>query len=82
MLLSSDYYPALQQPNCELISWPIANISERGICTVEGIKYQVDCIVFATGFEVTKAGTPFPVTGIDSVAWSRNGRAERRPARI
>lgn len=63
VLMSSDYYPALQRSNCELISWPIARISERGIRSVEGIEHQVDCIVFATGFDVSKAGTPFPVFG-------------------
>jgi len=31
---------------------------------VEGIEHQFDCIVFATGFDVCKSGTPFPVTGV------------------
>lgn len=65
VLMTNDYYPALQQPNCELVTWPIARISEHGIRSVEGIEHQVDCIVFATGFEVAKNGTPFRITGID-----------------
>ena len=64
ILVTNDWYPALQQPNCQLITWPIANISEKGIRTVEGIEHQFDCIVFATGFDVSKSGAPFPVTGV------------------
>ncbi|APT09686.1 MULTISPECIES: flavin-containing monooxygenase [Mycobacteriaceae] len=65
MLMTSDYYPALRQNNCKLITWPIATISPIGIRTADGIEHEVDCIVFATGFDVCKAGTPFPITGVD-----------------
>ncbi|MGB3707658.1 flavin-containing monooxygenase [Gordonia sp. (in: high G+C Gram-positive bacteria)] len=65
LLMSSDYYPALQKPNCKLITWPIVRIAPKGVRTAEGVEHQVDCIVFATGFEVGKQGTPFPVTGLD-----------------
>jgi cation diffusion facilitator CzcD-associated flavoprotein CzcO len=79
VLVSNDYYPALQKPNCKLITWPIATLSPRGIRTVEGIEHQVDCIVFATGFDVCKAGTPFPVHGIGgrelAGQWSRGAQA-------
>lgn len=79
VLMTNDYYPALQQPNCELISWPIASIAEQGIRSVEGLEHQVDCIVFATGFEVSKAGTPFPVHGLGGRSlneeWSKGAKA-------
>ncbi|MDM1898072.1 NAD(P)/FAD-dependent oxidoreductase [Mycobacteroides abscessus] len=64
LLMTSDYYPALQADNCKLVTWPIARLAPKGIRTVEGIEHQFDCIVFATGFDVCKAGTPFPVTGL------------------
>ncbi|MBJ8348945.1 NAD(P)/FAD-dependent oxidoreductase [Antrihabitans sp. YC2-6] len=63
LLMTSDYYPALQRDNCTLVTWPIARISEKGIRTVEGIEHQFDCIVFATGFDVSKTGTPIPIVG-------------------
>ena len=56
VLVSNDYYPALQKDNAKLITWPIARLSEKGIRTVEGIEHQVDCIVFATGFDVGHSG--------------------------
>ena len=79
VLMSSDYYPALQQDNCELVTWPIARISEQGIRTAEGIEHQFDCIVFATGFDVSNAGTPFPVRGVGGrelgQEWHRGAQA-------
>jgi cation diffusion facilitator CzcD-associated flavoprotein CzcO len=63
MLMSSDYYPALQADNCKLITWPIATLSPRGLRTSDGIEHDVDCIVFATGYDVHLSGPPFPVTG-------------------
>ncbi|WP_433662914.1 flavin-containing monooxygenase [Nocardia sp. CA-128927] len=65
LLMTDDYYPALQRDNCKLITWPIAKLSERGIRTAEGVEHQADCIVFATGFDVSKTGPPIPVVGRD-----------------
>ncbi|GAC1609409.1 MAG: hypothetical protein NVS3B3_15930 [Aquirhabdus sp.] len=79
MLVSNDYYPALQKPNCKLITWPIVKITENGVQTMEGVEHDVDCIVFATGFDVSKSGTPFPITGLNGrnlgEEWSRGAQA-------
>ncbi len=64
MLVSSDYYPALQRDNCKLIDWPIATLSPVGIRTSDGIEHHLDCIVFATGYDVHLTGPPFSVTGL------------------
>ena len=64
MLMSSDYYPALQRENCKLIDWPIATLSPVGIRTSDGIEHHLDAIVFATGYDVHLSGPPFPVTGV------------------
>ncbi len=65
MLMSSDYYPALQAENCKLITWPIATINPRGIRTSDGIEHALDTIVFATGYDVHRGGPPFLVRGLD-----------------
>ncbi|MCV7151956.1 flavin-containing monooxygenase [Mycolicibacterium pyrenivorans] len=64
MLISSDYYPALQRDNCKLIDWPIATLSPVGIRTSDGVEHHLDAIVFATGYDVHLSGPPFPVTGL------------------
>ncbi|MFE3442767.1 flavin-containing monooxygenase [Nocardia sp. NPDC059180] len=84
LLMTSDFYPALQRANCTLVTWPIARISEHGIRTAEGIEHRVDCIVFATGFDVSKAGSPIPVTGRDGRVladeWSKGAYAYKSVA--
>lgn len=64
MLISSDYYPALQRDNCKLVDWPIATMSPVGIRTSDGVEHHLDAIVFATGYDVHLTGPPYPVTGI------------------
>jgi len=65
MLMSSDYYPALQQDNCKLITWPIAKITPKGLQTCDALQHEVDVIVFATGYDVHLEGPPYPITGLD-----------------
>ena len=65
MLISNDWYPALQQPNVKLVTNPIRAVTEDAIVTHDGDRYPVDIIVWSTGFQVQKF--PIEVRG-------RNGR--------
>ena len=52
-ITSSDtYFPALQQPNSELVSDPIAEVTASGIRTADGEVRELDAIILATGFQV------------------------------
>jgi cation diffusion facilitator CzcD-associated flavoprotein CzcO len=77
VLLSSDYYPALRQPNVDLVTTPIREIVADGIVTDDGQHYAVDTIICGTGFKVNDAGAPFPVIGINGAdldaRWRLNG---------
>ena len=53
ILLSSEYLPALQEPNVELVTDPIRAITEKGVLTADGREHELDTIIFATGFHVT-----------------------------
>jgi cation diffusion facilitator CzcD-associated flavoprotein CzcO len=44
---SNEFYPALQQPHCELVTWPIDRLCEDGIRTCDGLVHQVDCVIVA-----------------------------------
>ncbi len=49
-----DYLPTFNRPNVELVDTDgkgVERITERGL-VVAGKEYEVDCIIFATGFEV------------------------------
>src|ERR1700712_2391986 len=79
MLVSSDYYPALQRDNCKLIDWPIATLSPAGIRTSDGVEHHLDAIVFATGYDVHLSGPPFPAIGLGGRSlqqdWSGHAQA-------
>jgi cation diffusion facilitator CzcD-associated flavoprotein CzcO len=53
LLLSDDYYPALTQPNVEVITSPLRAIGPRTVTTADGRAHEVDVLVLATGFRVT-----------------------------
>ncbi|MFN2465200.1 MAG: flavin-containing monooxygenase [Candidatus Dormibacteria bacterium] len=53
ILISNDYYPALQQPNVEVITEGIKEIREHSIVSTDGTEREVDTIIFGTGFHVT-----------------------------
>ena len=59
VLVSDDFYPALNQPNVELVTDGIAEILERSIVTVDGVERPVDVLIFGTGFRATE-----PLIGI------------------
>lgn len=64
VLLSDDYYPALQKPNVSLIDSGISHIDETGVVDANGQHHELDAIVLATGFKVPVAGSPMPVYGM------------------
>jgi cation diffusion facilitator CzcD-associated flavoprotein CzcO len=53
ILISDDYYPALTQPNVEVVTDSISAITPRGILTADGSERELDTIVLGTGFHVT-----------------------------
>src|SRR5437763_567743 len=53
LLPSNDWYPAIQQPNVDLVTEKILEIRPNAIVTVDGSEIPVDAIVLATGFHVT-----------------------------
>lgn len=57
VLISDDYYPALAQPNVEVITDAIREVRANGVVTADGVERPVDCIVYGTGF---KAQDPLP----------------------
>ena len=54
VLLSDDYYPALQRPNVTLVTTGIERVTPCGIATRDGVEHAVDAIVLATGFAATE----------------------------
>ncbi len=68
VLISDDYYPALARPNVEVVTDGIAEVTPTGIVTTEGVKHEVDTIVYGTGFKVTDLPVMDMVHGRDGVS--------------
>ncbi len=65
VLISSDYYPALERPNVDLITTPIKGLTRDGIETDDGQVHQADTIIYATGFLSTDFLMPMDILGLD-----------------
>ncbi|WP_113703439.1 flavin-containing monooxygenase [Nonomuraea lactucae] len=53
VLISSDYYPALNRDNVALVTDPIREIRQRSVVDATGTEHPADVIVYGTGFKVT-----------------------------
>ncbi len=63
IMLSNDFYPALQRPNVELVTDGVREIRAHSIVDAAGVERPVDAIIFGTGFQVTTAYKHVKITG-------------------
>jgi len=79
LMLSNDYYPALQRPNVSVITDGIACVTPHAIIDSAGVERAADAIIFGTGFEVTTAYRHNSITGIAGqdlgALWDKTGMA-------
>jgi cation diffusion facilitator CzcD-associated flavoprotein CzcO len=53
VLISNDWYPALDRDDVELVTDRIEKVTPRGIVTQDGTEREVDVLIVATGFLAT-----------------------------
>ncbi|OTG79934.1 cyclohexanone monooxygenase [Acinetobacter sp. ANC 5054] len=53
LLFANNYYPALQQPNVDLIPHGLVEIEGNTVIAANGERFEVDVIIWGTGFEVS-----------------------------
>jgi cation diffusion facilitator CzcD-associated flavoprotein CzcO len=63
ILLSDDYYPALERPSVDVVTEPITEIRPSAVVTADGREHPVDTIIWGTGFRATEFLVPMTVTG-------------------
>jgi cation diffusion facilitator CzcD-associated flavoprotein CzcO len=77
--LSDRYYPAITEPNVELVTDAIREVRPRSIVTADGTEREVDTIIFGTGFKVLDHPAYARVRGRDGrtlgEAWEGSPRA-------
>ena len=81
---NDDYLPTFNRPNVTLVdtspSKGVERITPRGL-VANGVEYEVDCIIYSTGFEIStdfRRRIGFPITGRDGRSlidyWSKGFR--------
>jgi cation diffusion facilitator CzcD-associated flavoprotein CzcO len=79
ILLSDDFYPAVSQPNVEVVTERVREVTAHGVIAEDGSERPVDTIILATGFRVTDMPAAAHVRGREGRAlaeiWSNGPRA-------
>ncbi len=79
ILPSNRWYPALTEPNVELVTAGIKEIREHAVVDGSGVEREVDAIIFGTGFHVTDIPVAQHINGRDghsiSEMWQGSPRA-------
>ena len=79
LVISPDFYEAIQKPNAELVTAAIERIEPGGVRTADGELHELDVLVLATGFEVDRFLRPIEVVGRGGVhldeAWKERPAA-------
>lgn len=65
LIISPDFYEAIQRPNAELVTEPIARVEPAGVCTDDGRLHELDVLVLSTGFKADAFMRPMQVIGTD-----------------
>ncbi|OBG80609.1 4-hydroxyacetophenone monooxygenase [Mycobacterium sp. E802] len=64
---NGSWLATLKRDNVDLVRTPIERIIPTGVVTADGQSYDVDIIVYATGFRATEVLFPMTITGRDGV---------------
>ncbi|MGF2685665.1 flavin-containing monooxygenase [Marinobacter sp. DUT-3] len=79
ILISNDWYPAINQPHLDLVTTSIDHIDESGVVTSDGKHHDVDAIILGTGFAASEFLAPMTITGRDNTtlneAWANGVEA-------
>ncbi len=79
LVISPDFYQAIQRPNAELVTSGIERIEPKGVRTRDGRLHELDVLVLGTGFRVDRFMRPMQVIGRGGVtleeAWAKRPSA-------
>lgn len=71
LVVSPNFYEAIQQPNAELVTEGIERVEEGGVRTRDGRLHELDVLVLATGFKAHAFMRPMTVVGRDGETLAR-----------
>jgi len=65
ILPTDEWYPALAEPNVEVVTDAITEVRPRSIVTADGRERELDTIIYGTGFHVTDVPIANRISGRD-----------------
>lgn len=84
LVMSVDFYPAIQRPNVTLVTEEIDHIKPEGVVTRDGRLHALDVLVYATGFDAHAYFRPLKLTNAAGVSletvWANGPVAHRTVA--
>lgn len=63
LIMSGDYYQAIQRPNAEVVTEGIEGVVPEGVRTKDGELHELDVLVLATGFKADAFMRPMDIVG-------------------
>jgi len=66
----NSYAPTYNKPNVKLVTEKMEEITPKGIRTADGQEYELDTIIFATGFDILKSANAAKITGVGGTDWA------------
>jgi cation diffusion facilitator CzcD-associated flavoprotein CzcO len=79
LVISPDFYRAIQQSNAELVTASIERVEPHGVRTRDARLHELDVLVLATGFKTDRFVRPAQVTGREGLdldqVWSQRPAA-------
>ncbi len=79
LLFSNNWYPALVQPNVDVVTEAVAEVLPQGVRTADGTVHEADVLIYGTGFKATEFLAPMHVVGREGRVleeeWSDGARA-------
>jgi len=78
VLISNEYYAAVQRANVEVVTDGIAEVTATGVRTVDGRERAVDAIICGTGFKVSEYLSAIEIRGRDGLELNAAWRSSLR----
>jgi cation diffusion facilitator CzcD-associated flavoprotein CzcO len=79
IVLSNKWYPAIQEPNVEIVSSGVEEVREHSIVGGDGVEREIDTLIFATGFRPAELPIAERIRGHDerslAAVWSGSPEA-------
>jgi len=79
LLFSNDWYPAIVQPNVDVVTHGVVEVLPEGVRSADGTVHQADVLIYGTGFAATEFLAPMKVQGAGGAslddAWADGARA-------